>query len=232
MESKLIKNLVVILLLAVTQAIDVPAPSSLRTNLKPPGEAAWGCSSEPGSNRGSWINTVADPSWRNVVQINYNVQIFASDGSLILDSGIVNSSEQEVTFNITLSPEQQYTWRVRTTLAYNGTALPQTAWSLAASFETAPSVDSWAARGAQWIGGYAELRADFQVSASPITRARAYVAGLGAFYLFVNGQQVGDHVMDPPQTVYPKRVLYSILDVTPLLVNGFNAVGALLGNYK
>ena len=38
--------------------------------------------------------------------------------------------------------------------------------------------------------------------------------------------------MDPPQSVYSKRVLYSTFDLGPLLKPGTNTVGALLGNYK
>ena len=29
-----------------------------------------------------------------------------------------------------------------------------------------------------------------------------YVSGVGAFYLYLNGQQVGENIMDPPQSVY------------------------------
>ena len=42
----------------------------------------------------------------------------------------------------------------------------------------------------------------------------------------------GDHVMDPPQTVYSKRVAYTTFDVLAMLKPGHNAVGAMLGNYK
>ena len=50
--------------------------------------------------------------------------------------------------------------------------------------------------------------------------------------VWLNGQKVGDHVLDPPQTVYPKRVDYMAFDVLPMLTSGENVVGALLGNYK
>lgn len=43
----------------------------------------------------------------------------------------------------------------------------------------------------------------------------------------------GINVMDPPQTVYSKTVLYTTFDITSLLNAGaVNDVGALLGNYK
>ena len=56
------------------------------------------------------------------------------------------------------------------------------------------------------------LRADVTLAATPV-RARVFVSGLGAFYIYVNGQRVGDHVMDPPQTVYPSRVSFVTFDV-------------------
>jgi hypothetical protein len=50
-----------------------------------------------------------------------------------------------------------------------------------------------------------------------ILSARAHVTGLGAFYFYVNGNQAGDHVMDPPQTVYPKRIIFRSFDITSQL---------------
>lgn len=59
-----------------------------------------------------------------------------------------------------------------------------------------------------------------------------YLAGMGAFYMFLNGAQVDDHILDPPQTVYSYRVLYSTFDITPSLRAGINVIGVMLGNYK
>ena len=63
-----------------------------------------------------------------------------------------------------------------------------------------------------------------------IARARAYVAGLGYYELYLNGRRVGDHVLDPGWTTYSKRVLYATYDVTDLLHEGPNAAGAIVGN--
>ncbi|MEM3713715.1 MAG: family 78 glycoside hydrolase catalytic domain, partial [Nitrososphaeria archaeon] len=45
----------------------------------------------------------------------------------------------------------------------------------------------------------------------------------------INGQRVGDKVLDPAQTDYSKVALYSTYDVTELL-KGKNAIGVILGN--
>ena len=63
-----------------------------------------------------------------------------------------------------------------------------------------------------------------------ISRARVYVSGLGYYELRLNGQRVGDHVLDPGWTTYSKRVLYSTYDVTDQLKQGRNALGVMLGN--
>ena len=63
-----------------------------------------------------------------------------------------------------------------------------------------------------------------------IAKARLYVSGLGYYELRINGERVGDHVLDPGWTSYGKRVLYSTYDVTGLLRKGGNALGVMLGN--
>jgi hypothetical protein len=62
------------------------------------------------------------------------------------------------------------------------------------------------------------------------TYGHRYVTGVGSFYFFVNGNKVSDHVMDPPQTVYSKTVLYSTFDIASMLKPGADTTfGALLG---
>jgi len=73
------------------------------------------------------------------------------------------------------------------------------------------------------------MRREFSVN-KPVTRARAYVSGLGYYELRINGGRVGDHMLDPGWTGYSRRVLYSTYDVTALLKPGHNAVGIMLGN--
>jgi len=73
------------------------------------------------------------------------------------------------------------------------------------------------------------LRRDF-VAEKQVRRATAYVCGLGFFDLLINGNKVGDHVMDPVLTEYNKRVCYVALDVTQNVTIGRNGVGVILGN--
>ncbi len=77
------------------------------------------------------------------------------------------------------------------------------------------------------------LRTEFELRGS-VARARAYVSGLGYYELYINGARVGDHVLDPANTVHAKRTLYSVYDVTELLRKqrgaSIVAVGMMLGH--
>jgi alpha-L-rhamnosidase len=64
----------------------------------------------------------------------------------------------------------------------------------------------------------------------PILTARAYIAAAGLFELFVNGQKVGNHRLDPMYTRFDRRTLYVTHEVTQLLKHGENAIGVILGN--
>ena len=62
------------------------------------------------------------------------------------------------------------------------------------------------------------------------TRAAAQVCGLGQFNLYVNGQKVGDHVLDPAWSDYRKAVYYVTFDLAPYLHAGENEILAEIGN--
>lgn len=64
----------------------------------------------------------------------------------------------------------------------------------------------------------------------PLSQAVAYISGLGHFDFFLNGRKVGDHLFDPAATDYDKLVNYVPFEVTPLLRQGRNALGVMLGN--
>ena len=73
------------------------------------------------------------------------------------------------------------------------------------------------------------LRREFSVDRK-ITRATAYMCGLGLSGLYINGRRIGDRVLSPGLTDYSKRCLYVTYDVTGSLTGGPNAVGVVLGN--
>ncbi|MFG2053163.1 family 78 glycoside hydrolase catalytic domain [Micromonospora sp. NPDC048930] len=72
------------------------------------------------------------------------------------------------------------------------------------------------------------LRRAFQLT-KPVARARLYASGLAYQVLHLNGQRVGTAVLDPGFTDYDDTVLYVTHDVTDLLAEGRNVLGAELG---
>jgi len=60
--------------------------------------------------------------------------------------------------------------------------------------------------------------------------ARLYVTAVGVYECSINGKQVSEDVFAPGWTHYGKRVQYKVYDVTHLLQNGENVIGALLGD--
>jgi alpha-L-rhamnosidase len=93
---------------------------------------------------------------------------------------------------------------------------------------------------AQWIGAAFQggprstfpppyLRKEFTLPAQ-VASARLYVTALGLFECSINGQPIGEDVFAPGWTDYHQRVQYLTYDVTGLLRQGDNAIGAVLGD--
>ncbi len=86
---------------------------------------------------------------------------------------------------------------------------------------------------AKWIGFDSDaaplFRREFTLK-KDIAAARAYICGLGYYELYLNGANVGDHVLDPGQTDYTERAFYIAYDVTDRLKSGPNAAGVMLGD--
>ena len=64
----------------------------------------------------------------------------------------------------------------------------------------------------------------------PVQSDRLYISGIGYYEAFINGEKVGDHVLDPALTRYDKRVKYTVYDVTDMIQTAENAIGVVLGN--
>jgi alpha-L-rhamnosidase len=73
------------------------------------------------------------------------------------------------------------------------------------------------------------LRKEF-AAPKEIKRATVCFSGLGWSELYINGEKIGDHVLSPPLSEYPKRVYYETFEVAGRLKPGANAVGVVLGN--
>ena len=221
-----------LLLTCVCAAPAAAAPTSLRTGAgAPPGAIVLAIDSAKPLQL-SWKNAAATLQARGAEQAAYELEVHLlsprGTDKLLWSSGAVKSAAQQVTLpqQAKLAPDADYRWRVKATVG-----IAAAAWSAPLNFSTSPSAASW--EKASWIGGRQQLRSDFTIPASrePV-RARMHISGVGAFHAELNGRKVGDHVLDPPQSVYPYGILYSSFDVLAMLRPGHNAVGAMLGNYK
>ena len=63
-----------------------------------------------------------------------------------------------------------------------------------------------------------------------VASARLYITALGLYEARLNGARIGDAVLAPGSTDYARRVRYQAYDVTGLLWEGENAIGALLAD--
>ena len=189
-------------------------------------------------------------------QSAYQVLVAADEARLLSghdlawDSGRVESScSADIAYaGCPLARGGRYAWRVRV-WDENGTA---SGWSTPAWFETElDPADGWHA---SWIGlgrvrdsvtppaeaGAPDpvamalnpapyLRRAFPVD-KPVASARLHVTALGLYEARLNGHRVGDAFLAPGWTDYTRRIPYQTYDVTGLLTEGENVVGAVLAD--
>lgn len=127
-----------------------------------------------------------------------------------------------------LQPATVYYWQVAVTYADGSVSR-----SDVGRFETG-LMGRWRAN---WISDHRDrdyhgapyFRKDFMVDGR-VKSARLYVAAGGLSVVTLNGQRVGDRVLDPVYSRYDRRNYYASYDVTSLLRQGENVAGVVLGN--
>src|SRR5690606_1074723 len=93
----------------------------------------------------------------------------------------------------------------------------------------------------QWEGTWITDTEDIDLKPAPyfrkelnlekkVVKARAYIVAAGLYELYINGQKIGDHRLDPVYTRFDKRNTYVTYDVTQDFKDGKVAIGVLLGN--
>ncbi len=183
---------------------------------------------------------------RNTTQTAYQVMVASSNEKLqanaadIWSTGKVYTSESVLVVykGKPLVTGAKYFWKVKT---FTNTG--ESAWSEPAFFSTGLlQKTAWKAK---WIGydkaaawdsitQWSRLSARYFrkqfVVAGTVKTATVYIAGMGLYELYLNGQKISDHVLCPAPTDYRKSVLYNTYDVTEFIKNGSNAVATVLGN--
>lgn len=122
-------------------------------------------------------------------------------------------------------------WRVRPVLQ-NGKF---GSWSDTANFETGlKSPSDWKG---EWIAmapaerkrSAPQFRKSFHID-KPVSKARLYVCGLGWHESWLNGEKLGNEVLQPAQTDYDQRNFYVSHDVTAQVHEGENVLGVWVGD--
>lgn len=188
----------------------------------------------------SWRLKSSGAGARDERQTAYRILAAASlveldhDEGPLWDSGKIESSQ---TIHIpyegqALAASQQVWWKVRIWDAQDHPS----PWSDCETWTMSLlSPADWCAK---WIGANADA---YRSTALPIfrravrcdqlvTRALVYLCGLGHYELHINGSRVGEDVLDPGWTNYARTCLYAVHDITPLVHQGENVIGVMLGN--
>jgi alpha-L-rhamnosidase len=181
----------------------------------------------------SWMVGTNVAGWR---QAGYEIESYGSDVRILGRTDRVESDQSVLVlwpFPPLLSRER-LTVRVRVW----GVDAHLSAWSALYPVEAGLlQADDWSAQfiTPAWAEDISRpqpcplVRCEFDVHPG-VTRARLYVTALGVYEAQLNGATVGDHVLDPGWTSYNHRLRYQTFDVTGLLREGRNAIGAILGD--
>jgi alpha-L-rhamnosidase len=181
----------------------------------------------------SWMVKTAAPNWR---QAAYALELLAPDGVVRAATGRIDSDESALApwpF-MPLNSREQCSVRV----SVWGNDGSESEWSAPLAIEAGLlHAADWSARFVtpDWEEDTSApqpgplLRREFDVRAG-VARARLYLSALGVVEAHLNGAAAGDHVLDPGWTSYSHRLRYQTFDVTGMLHEGRNAIGALLGD--
>jgi len=175
---------------------------------------------------------------KNIMQTAYSIRVatdknFSSKNNS-WQTGKINSSESVLQpyAGTALQSGKRYYWQVKVWDASNN----ESAWSAPAYWEMGLlQPQDWKAT---WIEPVQSderqmpgllVRKEFAVT-KKIASARAYVTSHGFYELHINGKKVGDEIFTPGWTSYNKRLQYQVFDITAMLQQGANGVGAMLAD--
>ena len=159
-----------------------------------------------------------------------SLRIVNNQGSM-WDTGKTDSEDVIVSYaGKKLEPFTHYYWKV---ISWDMNGAESS--SPVNSFETGMmDIKNWQG---SWIGDGRDIhykpapyfRKKFMAKKT-IKSARAYIAVAGLYELYINGEKIGNHRLDPIYTRFDRRNLYVTYDVTSQLQDGDNVMGVLLGN--
>ncbi len=204
----------------------------------------------------AWLNggqvLTADPlppwkqmPWKKFVRADVTSQISAGNNILAIEAvhyvvnpnGMVEDDYPPLIATLFVAYDDGTTetfgsdagWKtaVRAPAGWHAKTFDDSSWKRAVIWKQ-PSGSEGSSLGNPWIPDSVKaLRKEFDLKSS-IRSARLYATALGTYELFLNGKRVGDAMFAPGWTDYRQRVVYQTYDVTELVRQGQNAIGALL----
>ena len=181
----------------------------------------------------SWIVETESRGWH---QAGFEIESYDADGNLRGQTGRVES-DQSVLVNWPFEPLSSREGLMIRVRVWDRNGQPS-AWSESMPIEAGLlQATDWTAHfvGPNWDEDLSRpqpaplLRREFDVRAG-VRLARLYITALGVYEAQLNGTVIGDLVMAPGWTSYHHRLRYQTFDVTNLLREGRNALGAMLGD--
>jgi alpha-L-rhamnosidase len=207
--------------------------------------------------RFSWkLSSNILPVPKAITQTAYEIEVRKPDpqgqGTILWSSGkVVSNQTSQVEYaGAPLASRQVAVWRVRawnhedsyatwSSWAWFGIGLLtpddwQAQWISAArdeAFTTTENIQNFVGdpeRGKLIVTPAKYFRKEF--AAPVVTRATLHATALGVFTLELNGRRVSDERLAPGWSAYQRRVHSKTYDVTGLMKNGANAIGAILAD--
>ncbi|HEC44709.1 MAG TPA: hypothetical protein ENI20_17980 [Bacteroides sp.] len=156
-------------------------------------------------------------------------EMLAKDQGDYWDSGIIESDQSRLVEykGKTLQSREECFWKV---MVWDREGIPS-AWSEPAFWSMGLlEKEDWTAR---WIGSPDSVTApyyrhSFYLDDMP-ERATVYLASLGYFELYINGEKLGNEVLAPAVSNYSRRSYYQTYDATTYLKKGKNSIGVWMG---
>jgi alpha-L-rhamnosidase len=206
--------------------------------------------------RFSWKVSPLDPSARDVAQSAYEIQVARDlagfeQGALWASGKVSSSATDQITYaGNPLGSRDRAIWRVR---IWDGNDKPsdwsepqtfgvglleQKDWTALwisslddHSFTTTENIQNFIGepvRGKLLVTPAKHFRKEFDSPA--IVRATVHATALGVYHLEINGERVSDEVLAPGWSAYQRRIHSQTYDVTKLVREGTNAIGATLAD--
>jgi alpha-L-rhamnosidase len=165
-------------------------------------------------------------SARGTMQAAYRILVASSPELLLSDKGdmwdsgkVISSQSAGILYRgVALSSRKRYYWKVKVWTDRETAG----EWSAPAFFEMGLMhqedwTSSWIAYVAGVPGRTLYFKGTMKHNGKTVKNARMYISGIGFYEVYINGKKAGDHVLDPAQSTYSKRVYYVTHDVSQYL---------------